>query len=415
MTEPHDQHGQDEQHGQPREPARPQVGPHEPTWEDLTGAVAGAAFRVDEMATEGFGASAASAVAVSILDAAIRAVRQRRRQGTNRPPDAPLDPAVFDPQALRDLLEFLQHARRGLLTAEEIVQEAVMWEKLLQAGWPADASDIVTVLRAVDLLSDVPATGEDPPPLTEVEPANDLERAMAAAVADEAARPALWQAIHDGEVVLPVVAYELVRPEGANFQFLSVPYSDTPLVLGFATEERFRALLPPGSEVSLVEPPGRHLPRIWPAGHWLMINPGYANNVVLSPWEIEGLPHGGRAELPNPRAVQLEAPDEDDPRREVLARAVTRTPQVGRVAWARVRPARAPSHAPWQDVLVVSASPPDQDEARSTEAGETAAVQALVSALPPSAFAKAIVVGRQVDLEHPFIEAAVTAARHLDP
>lgn len=123
-----------------------------------------------------------------------------------------------------------------------------------------------------------------------------------------------------------------------------------------------------------------------------------------------GAAHGGRAELPHPRAVRLAAPDEDDPRHEVLLDALARTPQAGGVAWARVRPARASAHAAWQDVLVVTAA----DEATEVaETAETAAVQALVSALPPDAFAKAIIVGRQVDLDHPFIEAAVTAARQL--
>jgi len=134
--------------------------------------------------------------------------------------------------------------------------------------------------------------------------------------------------------------------------------------------------------------------------------------VVLSPWEIEGLPHGARSELPEPRAVQLSAPAVDDSRGDGLAAAIARTPRVGRVAWARVRPARAPAHAPWQDVLIVSASA-TPEEAGATEADETAAVQALVSALDPSAFTNALVVGRQLALAHPFIEAAVTAAHHL--
>jgi hypothetical protein len=386
-----------------------------PTWDDVAGAVAGASFPLDRDrdqdgdAAAKLGASAEGAVAASILDAAIRAVQQRRRQGTDpATADVPLDRAVFDQATLRDLLEFLQHARRGRLTAEELVEEAGMWEQILQAGWPADAADVATVLRAVDLLSDVPAEGHPTPPLTEVEPANELERAMAATAADEAARPALWRAIHAGEVVLPVMAYELVRPEGANFQFLTVPYSDTPLVLGFATEHRLRDLLPADAQISLVEAPGHDLPKIWPAGHWLMINPGYTNSVVLSPWEITGLPHGGRAELPNPRAVQLAGPEDDDPRHDLLADALHRTPTVAEIAWTRVRPARAAAHAPWQDVLIVTAAADHPDAA-----AETAAVQALLAALPPTAFPKALVIARQPALAHPFIETALTKARTL--
>lgn len=74
--------------------------------------------------------------------------------------------------------------------------------------------------------------------LTPVEPANDLERWLAAVVEDEAARPSLWQALHTGELVLPVVANEATRAEGPNLQFLCAPASDQPLVFGFATEER---------------------------------------------------------------------------------------------------------------------------------------------------------------------------------
>jgi hypothetical protein len=377
------------------------------TWDDLAVAVAGASFRLDSGSTAGFGTEEArGAAAASILDTAIDAVAQRRRFSTNRRPDVALDRSVFDAQTLGDLLEFLQHARRGMLTADEVAQEASMWEQILQAGWPASSRDVETVLRAVDLLSDVPPSGQGPPPLTSVAPANDLERALEATVADEAARPALWQAIHAAGVVLPVVAYELVRPEGAHFQFLTVPYTDTPLVLGFATEDRFRALMPSGSEVSVVDAPGHHLPKMWPDGHWLMINPGYTNNVVLSPWEIKGLPDGPRSELPTPSAVRFAPPLDDDPRRSLLVAALRQAPLARSLAWCRVRPARAVGNAPWQDVLILAAVTPDD---------ELAAVQSFSTALPPSAFAKAITLARQTTLDHPFINAALPTAHHLHP
>jgi hypothetical protein len=394
------------------------------TWDDLAGAVADASYRLDTDSTAGFGDSdadsdaaagsaagaaavgAATAAAASILDAAITAVTQRRRHSTNRQPDVPLDRRFLDAQTLGDLHEFLQHCRKGLLTADEIGQEARMWEEILQAGWPASSRDVETVLRAVDLLRDVPPSGMEPPPLTAAEPANDLERAMEATLADESARPALWSALFASGLVLPVVAYELIRPEGAHFQFLTVPYSDTPLVLGFANEDRFRDLMPPGAEISLVEPPGHHLPKVWPEGHWLMINPGYTNSVVLSPWEITGLPDGPRSELPKPSAVQFSPPEDDDPRRSVLLDTLRQVPSVGSVAWSRVRPARALPHIRWQDVLVITAASGD-------EADELAAVQAFNAALPPTTFQKAITTARQPSLAHPFIHTALTHSHHL--
>ncbi|HEV7760726.1 MAG TPA: hypothetical protein VGO78_17095, partial [Acidimicrobiales bacterium] len=353
------------------------------------------------------------------VDTAIGAVGRRRRvrpdraDQADRPDDVPLDPAIFDQQTLGDLLEFLRHSRRGLLTAAEIVEEAAMWQQIVDAAWPEDATDHEAVMVAIELLAAVPAPAAAPSPPRPVEPANDIERAVAAVAADEGARPRLWRAIYEGDVVLPVVAYELVRPEGANFQFLSVPLGDTPVVLGFGIEERFDALLPEGMQFSRVLAPGRDLPKIWPAGHWLMINAGYEHHVVLSPWEIAGLPDGGRAELPQPRAVDIDDPGDDERAGELVAivaslagagRAVTQ------VRWARVR-GRAQAaggrvHPHWQDVLVVSGSGP-------TAEAEQAAVQVVTAAVPAGRFPRMLVIGRQEAMAHPFIEAVLAVARPL--
>lgn len=264
----------------------------------LADAVARAAFRTDEQVTDGFDpGDGASAAAAEVVDAALAAVVQRQRNSHRAQPDVPLDGELLDPQTLRDLGEFLRHTRQGMLTRQEVVQEARMWRELLRLGWPPDARDAAAVATAVDLLSALPDAEMEPVVLTPVEPATELERVMATVAADESARPALWQALWDGEIVLPVVAYELIRPEGAHFQFLTAPYDKTPLVLGFATGERFDALLPEEASVSRVTPLGRDLPKFWPEGHWLMLNPGYENQVVLSPWEITGLPDGPKTEL----------------------------------------------------------------------------------------------------------------------
>jgi hypothetical protein len=154
--------------------------------------------------------------------------------------------------------------------------------------------------------------------------------------------------------------------------------------------------------VSKVTPRGRDLPKFWPDGHWLMINAGYTNYVVLSPWEIAGLPKGPRSELPLPKAVEIERPADDDDRRDLLAGTVARLDEVDHVYWTRVRPAKGHRDAPWQDVLVVAAA--------GTTDQEAAAARALSSGLPPEAFRNAVVVARQVDMHHPFIEAAVATS-----
>lgn len=380
-------------------------------WNELAQAVAAAAYRDEKMATDGFDAGdPTSAAAVAVVDAAIGAVAQRRRVSHRAEPDVPIDRDLFDGQTLKDLTEFLRHVRRGVLTRQEIAEEAGVWRQLLEVGWPDDAGDHQEVAQAVDLLAALPDAELEPVTLTPIEPINDLERAMAATSRDESTRPALWQALHDGEIVLPVVAYELIRPEGANFQFLAAPFDKAPLVLGFTTDERFDALLPDASQVSRVTPRGSDLAKFWPDGHWLMINPGYANQVVLSPWEITGLPGGPSSELPHPRSAKIESPDEHDGRLPALVQALADTPQVDHVVWAQVRPRRDSTSAAPQDVLVVisEASPPDD------AAAEAAAVHALATNLPAELFARAVVVGRQSDQDHPFVGAVVETGRVVD-
>jgi type III secretion system (T3SS) SseB-like protein len=353
---------------------------------------------------------AISAAAAAIVDGAIGAVSRRRRVGSRTRPDVPIDRDLFDRQTLKDLGEFLQHVRRGVLTRREIVQEAGMWQQVLALGWPDDAADHPAVAQALDLLAALPEAELGPITLTPVEPVNDLERAMAATSRDESTRPALWRALHDGEIVLPVVAYELVRPEGANFQFLAAPVDETPLVLGFTTDERFETLLPDASKVSRVTPRGSDLARFWPAGHWLVINPGYDNQVVLSPWEVAGLPDGARSELPHPRSARIEPPDEGDNRLPALVQALAQVPEVDHVIWARAHPKRAVARTVPQDVLVVTAKP----SRPHGEADEAAAAHALSARLPAGLFSRAVVVGRQMDQGHPFVEAVVDAGRVVD-
>jgi type III secretion system (T3SS) SseB-like protein len=413
-------------------------------WASLAEAVAAAAYRVEDRAGVGFDGAAGDTGmrAAATVDAAIAAVERRRRL-PSRPPDddVPLDRRLLDGQTLRDLGEFLRFARRGLLTRQEIVHEARLWRRLLAAGWPSEARDAPPLARGLELLSALPDAEGEPVPAVQVEPADDLERALAEVNRDETARPRLWQALHDGELVLPVVAYELVRPEGANLQFLTAPIAASPLVFGFTSEERFDALLPEGPEMSRVTPRGRDLPRFWPDGHWLMINPGYADHVVLSPWEVKGLPGGARSELPHPRAVRIEPPAADDPRRPALVDVLRTIPGVDHVVWARVRPTHAGEGAPWQDLLVVVSTgladpdnpdgaggpgastvaatglaDPDEPGAQGSveAAGEAAAVNALSAVLPRDLFPRAAVVARQPGLAHPFVEAVVAAGHRVD-
>jgi len=323
---------------------------------------------------------------LDLLDAAIVEVTGHRRSGPDPAGDGP-DPMVFDQQTLADLLAFLQDARGGRLSPEEVAYEAALWQQLVDVGWPAVGPGS-PVEQAVALLADVPADDD---------PANPLEDAMAAVTRDEAARPALWQALYEGQLVLP-----LVRPGGADLQFLSAPTDDARLVLGFATEARFDTLLPDGAEMSRVLAPGPDLPKIWPAGHWLMINPGHATKVVLSPGEVTGLPHGERRELPHPRSVEVAPPEDDDGRALLLSAATVAVGGCRLVHWARLRRRDAPEHAPWRDALVVTAADgADQD----------AVVRALRSVLPPAVFPSPVVVGRRADLVHPLVDAVVADGR----
>jgi hypothetical protein len=390
------------------------------TWARMAGAVSAAAFVTDGPglagAVGGFDTSlAVGAAAAGMVDTAIAVVEQRRRVRPHRPDPVPLDAEIFDQQCLSDLLDFLRHSRRGLLTAAEITEEAAMWAQIVGAAWPEEALDHEAVVVAIELLAAAPVSHTPPTPPRPAEPANDLERAVAAAAADESARPQLWRALYESDLVLPVVAYELVRPEGANFQFLAAPVGDTPLVLGFGTEERFDALFPEAHGLSRVLAPGRDLPTFWPPGHWLMINPGYEPHVVLSPWEIAGLPDGARSELPPPRAVDIEVPADDDRAallRDVVAGLADADEGVGvvQVHWARVRgrakAAAGREHASWQDVLVVTAG-------SATVGAETAAVGAVQAAVPAREFPRMLVVGRQADVAHPFVEAVIGAGRAL--
>lgn len=349
-------------------------------------------------------------MSLDLLDAAIGEVTEHRHSppgDRGEPGDDVPDPFVFDPQTLGDLHDFLRDARRGLLPADEVAQEAQMWQQLVDVAWPHPRAGDSPVEQAVAMLATGPGAAASPA-LAPVEPANELEEALAAVVRDEATRPALWQALHDGEVVLPVVPIDLARAEGVNLQFLSAPTGDSPLVLGFATEERYNALLPEGSEVSRVLAPGRDLPRIWPTGHGLMLNAGYENGVVLSPGEVTGLPHGGRSELPHPRSVTIVAPSDGDEDRAVLLTAAAATvPGCEELAWACVRRRGVPDHAPWRDVLVVTATTSADDQA--------VVVQALEAALPVTVFPNAVVVGRDADLVHPLVEAVVAAGRTVRP
>jgi hypothetical protein len=349
-------------------------------------------------------------VTIELLQAAIGEITQHRRAWpADQAADGP-DPVVFDQETLGDLLDFLRDARRGLLAPDDVVHEARIWQKLVDVGWTVSSGDS-PVERAVDMLAG-PPPGPQPqsqqpgpaerPARAEVEPANDLEHALAAVVEDEAARPALWHALHRGELVLPVVA-----TEEATLQFLCAPASEQPLVFGFATEERFDSLLPNGSEISRVLAPGSDIPKIWPAGHWLMVNPGYANSVVLSPSEVTGLPHGPLSELPHPRTVELATPGDDDEERAVLlAAAVVAVAGCAHVTWALARARTAPERSPWRDVLVVHAA---------SGYDQAAVVQSLIAALPPSVFPSPTVLGGDADLVHPLVAAVLEAGRSITP
>jgi hypothetical protein len=118
--------------------------------------------------------------------------------------------------------------------------------------------------------------------------------------------------------------------------------------------------------------------------------------------------------------VDIETPgtfggSDDDVRAEQLRSLITGTATTGdagvvEVHWARVRGrARAMAgreHARWQDVLVVTAT-------SATAEAETRAVGAVQAVIPAAEFPRMMVVGRQADVAHPFVEAVIEAGRAL--
>lgn len=193
-----------------------------------------------------------------------------------------------------ELRRFLRDAREGLLSSDSIVDEARLWHELIGRGWPGDRAAAAILRRAVDALTRTPSLDEPEVP-EPFEPINDLERAVAAAADDPWQRPDLWRALHAGEVVLPVLAFDLRPEQGLSLRFLTMALDAFPLVVGFTAEERFDALLGDDTDFPRVLAPGPDLPQVWPAGHALQLNPGYDVGVVVTADEILHLPHGPAA------------------------------------------------------------------------------------------------------------------------
>jgi hypothetical protein len=272
--------------------------------------------------------------------------------------DAAIDEIKQHRQSLGDLLQFLRDARKGVLTEQEVAQEAQMWHQLVEVGWQAVPAGS-TVERAVTVLAQQTATGSG--------------SGGGAGAAPGPAHPL-------GEALAPLPLPALGTGAPAGLPALRSPAGAATATAAEDAESEAESL--PATAMAMAS-----------------ATPTDAATHGTAPGPV----HGAAAELPHPGSVELATPGPEDDERAVLLTAATATvPGCTEVVWSRLRPRTAPPPAPWGDVLVVAADDPEH---------QAAVVQELTEALPASVFPEALVVGRRADLVHPLVELVVATGR----
>jgi hypothetical protein len=259
-----------------------------------------------------------------------------------------LDGGLEVAEVLQDLGRFVTDAGEGWFTDAEASEEAEVWLALLSAAGlraPALTRFLALLVKG--------AGASSPPPAGEAPPANPLEAAARLARSDDQARPALWRALHQGSVHIPVLHHDLILPGGkARFRLLAVPIGGSAVVLGFTTEQHLDALAP---EAGRIEAKGEELAGVWPEEHWLVLDAGTPHAVLLAPSEVTGLPDGPTQLLPPPEAVVITPGHRADGRWPPVVAAL-RDAGATRAAWATIRAPSGPGE-PREVVAVVADDP----------------------------------------------------------
>jgi hypothetical protein len=320
-----------------------------------------------------------------IVEEALAGVDRLFAEGEGSTDSAALVCPTMSPETLEMVSDYLRTCLTGAIPPSLVATEARTWIEVALCGWPYESPTALMLLRALRMLASLTpeGAGEDRP---EPEASTPLERAVAAVLADPAARPALWKALWFGSIFLPVADVDFDHDEHAVFRFVSIDIGGEPAILGFTTEERLD-LVAPDEPVGRVEPIGEELAALWPEDHWLILNPGFELSTVLSPAEIRGLPDGPTQIVPEETEFRLASPPADSDRVDALQRAMRSVPGVLGLHWAVLQP-EPPGRN--RDVLVVAA---DATMARS------AVLAGFTEAASRAGFDRAIILAAEHGVE----------------
>ncbi len=249
------------------------------------------------------------------------------------------------------LFSYFDDVVNGRLDAEDTRREAAAWAELVTTRWSAGHPATARVQQALDHLVEV----GDRAPLPAVVDVDPLVQAALAVRADAGARPSLWRRLHADGLWLAVLDAD-AGADGIEIRLLTILHEGAAFVIGASSEPGLASLLGDRIDAArLIHAPGHHLPRVWPAGHHLVLDPGTSHAVVVTGAEVSGLPGGpmvGHADLAD---VSAASPDPCDWRHRRIDALVASVDGCASITW-RVAPDGG-------DVLVV-----EHDEAGDPEA-----------------------------------------------